>query len=54
MTVLKTRRVIKSEMWAAFIKVLEAIKCSKNLYWNLLYLSFAACSMLHEGKKTLL
>lgn len=51
MTVLKTRRVVKSEMGAAFIKVLGAIKLRKNLYRNLFYLSSAACSMQHEGKK---
>lgn len=51
MTVLKTRRVIKSDIGAAFIKVLGAIKWRKNLYRNLLYLPSTACSMQHERKK---
>lgn len=51
MTILKTRRVVKSEIRAAFIKVLGAIKWRKNLHRNLLTLLSAACSMQHEGKK---
>lgn len=51
MTVLKARRVIKSEIGAAFIEVLGAIKWRKNLFRNLLYLPSATSSMQHEGKK---
>lgn len=51
MTVLITRRVVKSEIGAAFIKVSGAIKWRKNLYQNLLALPSAACSMQREGKK---
>lgn len=53
----KTRRVIKSEIRAAVIKVMGAIKRKgrKNLYQNLpLHLPpSAAWSMQHEGKTLL-
>lgn len=50
MTVFKTRRVVKSEIGAAFIKVSGAIKWRKNLNQNLLTLLLlhAQCSM--KGK----